>query len=685
LLKSASGVHPLNTIEPMASDPKISYDDTEFQSRLDDLLSSALEDQAKEQRVLLETVHGARTTLAKAEEQLASLRGLVESRDSAVVDLLEARLSGLGTESSIEHLQDLVQQLVSRTPVEDLAGVMTAGMTEVATRLDDLQDGLKPLDPWKPAVEIQRSINERMQERLAPLEAAIAELSRSVGSLPEPLAQLVEDVSRTTGDQATSAMLGVVGRVEGLSTSLTSAVQQLGSLFGRIDSLEEAMSGDVDFAQDAIGVQVEDVARSIVTAKDEVVAGLEQARWEQAMSSQTVREELTAHSESMLRQHSTSVEALREEMTSAIETVIGEQAQSAEGLKAGIESVARGISDDQASMLQALRLDLAAGTERSISENYAVTTGGLREVKTAVTELLATASARLFDRMQQVRDDVEQVKGWVDSQQSHISSTISDAVEPFADELQTISERVRQSNRRITESNSRMEAMQESLVAYLAERDYKMERARDQILMELMAEMSESLKPKDKQRLGDAMRDAAQRKRDRRDAERWRRMRSGDLPMGPEAIQRVKQEMSEAPPPEPIQRDASTEVSETPALISEELLPETSEQYQPELAPPPVVSAAKPVKPEAKQVKPEAKPVKKGTARSPRAKVRPKIMLVPDEPQAPKRPASKTAKTAKGASAHKTSGAKRAPMNGSSSSKRGTSKAAGRSVKKSAV
>ncbi|HVF12002.1 MAG TPA: hypothetical protein VNA87_02845, partial [Actinomycetota bacterium] len=122
--------------------------DDGFQARIDDLVSSALEEQAREKRFLMEMVSAAKAALTKAEHELSSLRQIVEHRDESVVDLLETRLSGIGTERSIEDLSAKITTMLERPPVDEMVVPITQRIGELASQLVEIQNGLKPLDPW---------------------------------------------------------------------------------------------------------------------------------------------------------------------------------------------------------------------------------------------------------------------------------------------------------------------------------------------------------------------------------------------------------------------------------------------------------------------------------------------------------------------------------------------------------
>ena len=113
-----------------------------FPPRIDQLVESALQDQAREQQMLMETVQGA-------QREMKLLRELIERRDQAVVDLLEARLSGLASESNVERISELVGELreqpdTSKTlaPVLEEFGDLSMRLETLGRRLETVEKGL---------------------------------------------------------------------------------------------------------------------------------------------------------------------------------------------------------------------------------------------------------------------------------------------------------------------------------------------------------------------------------------------------------------------------------------------------------------------------------------------------------------------------------------------------------------
>ncbi|MFN2610476.1 MAG: hypothetical protein ABR507_06350 [Actinomycetota bacterium] len=513
--------------------------DEEFQARLDDLLSSALEDQAKEQRFLLDMVQGARSSLSKAEEQMTTLRKMVEARDLAVVDLLEAKLSGLGSQESIDAVSERIEQLAESPGLADLIEPLGGRFEQIAAKVDAVVTALKPLDPWKPALEIQKNLSERLDSRLEPIDAALSELSQLIGAAQAPLIQAIEDSTRASGDLSISNMLemsrtidgftsAIKRTVEALSASVLDARQETASelatlsskLNDRLTQTEEAVAGDVDLVEDALSTLI------TTTAEGSSQAILGAIGVAASASTDSITEAVARGTEEQMSATGSAVRAALADLRELIRTH-RELADASDQETAAL--IIGTIEDSNRAQLDSIDI-----LKHQLDESFAQLRTGNQDaeakVLTSINEMLQATSARLFDRMQTIRTEVEQMGTSVEALPSKIGSVVDEAAKavlPFTEEMRVLSERVRQSNRRITESNTRVEAMNDSIVVYLAERDERLEKARDEILRDLVLQLSEDLKIKDKGRLAEAIHDAGARRKDRRDAERWRELNKG--------------------------------------------------------------------------------------------------------------------------------------------------------------
>jgi hypothetical protein len=202
----------------------------EESDRIDALLSTALADQARERRMLVETVFGAKTALVKAEEELAGIRELIDKRDEAlleaitknnqqIVESLSANLlEAVGAIS--EKVEASVKSQPKIQPPRD-AGLtvrieaIEEAIIQLAQRIADLGDlpGQLRRDLEVSAVAIGDRIGEESASLLADMredqvevvqtlvsmsEAELKELKQAVNSAKQEVTERTASTGRDT-------------------------------------------------------------------------------------------------------------------------------------------------------------------------------------------------------------------------------------------------------------------------------------------------------------------------------------------------------------------------------------------------------------------------------------------------------------------------------------------------------
>lgn len=344
----------------------------EFSTRIDELLSSAIQEQSRDQRMLIDALRGAQAEIKR-------MRDLIESRQENVGDILEARLSGIATDESVQKVLEGVEK-----------------------RLDESRDLLERVDPWKPAMEIQRALGQK--------------LSESISSIKENI------------EAATSS----------LSVSLSDSTSELK------ESVQRSDARNFDRL-----VQIQEDLTSLAAAH------------------QNIPDQLKAR-----------IEEIRGESRSAA-------AASSRQIEQIVDKVGAKLDDD-----------LAEGQ---------------------------AALAAMSRQIEDFRDSLEE-------QVPRLSERVGNAVAPFTEELRELAVRVRRSNMKTSELSTRLEAMSQSLVAYLAQRDERIERTRDRVLADLVEGLGHNLNRRDRVRVTNALKKASRARKDRRDAEKYRKMSAAASP-----------------------------------------------------------------------------------------------------------------------------------------------------------
>lgn len=442
-------------------------EDDDYHVRIDQLVSSALKEQAREKRVLMEAVHAAKSAVTKSQEDLAALRQMLENRDRAVLDLLEARLSGIGTETSIAFIGERIEQIIADGPTSKTVAPVAAAVADLLSRIASLQDAFASIDFAAPVRQLQHAIDQRLSE----LAGSSTAISGEVARIREEIGGIGPDVD------------------------------------SRLKQMEEALAGDIDVAQDAISQHITSAVSTGIASVVETVGE----------SGSRVSEAVMAFKEMVERQTQEELSKVTDHVKEAAASIDVTLAETAERVREQLD-------------------DARAGQE--------VRNAAVAKHVESVKQIIAEGEAGRTEAFQRLTSDLDV---FLRDRGSHLAEAVTGALTPFVDEVQTLGERMKQSNRRITESNTRMEALQESLVAYLAQRDQKMERVRDQAIVGLLEQLGETLKPREKTRLLDAFRDAQQRKADRRDAERYRTLMAGPQPQDMTGVEEEMKAASQDP------------------------------------------------------------------------------------------------------------------------------------------
>ncbi|HLF70115.1 MAG TPA: hypothetical protein VI541_04090, partial [Actinomycetota bacterium] len=208
----------------MSTDFDAPTSDDPFQTRIDALLSSALEDQAREQKMLVETVKGARASIVRTEEELSELRRILQDRDRSVLDLLEARLSGIGSQETIEQVDGRLAELLSRSSTEQAVAPINASLTALTQRLSSLESEVSRTDPHDALRELRSGLESRIEGSLHPVRASVEELARVVGELEAPIRDVIEGPMSSLRESVESVRQG--------------AVADVGAMLARLEAVE---------------------------------------------------------------------------------------------------------------------------------------------------------------------------------------------------------------------------------------------------------------------------------------------------------------------------------------------------------------------------------------------------------------------------------------------------------------
>lgn len=143
---------------------KVRFDTGESSDSIDQLLASALAEQSREKRMLVDAVHSAREALRKAETELQQIRDLITSRDETLSEVL-LRVQ------TIEEWSHRVSSQLDRIP-ETIAESL-ASSEELEARFASANDDLLA-DIREDQVEVVRALGRTFETALADVRTQMA-------------------------------------------------------------------------------------------------------------------------------------------------------------------------------------------------------------------------------------------------------------------------------------------------------------------------------------------------------------------------------------------------------------------------------------------------------------------------------------------------------------------------------
>ncbi len=457
------------------------------------------------------------------------------------------------------------------------------------------------------------------------LGGAIDEQVREQRVLNDMMIGVRDGVSRLVGDVAALSARVTESRetAQGLREELPFLVQR------EVTSAVNAMSTRIDVLDTAVGELVASIAGLEDRVGPDVIIG-------------GVTQRLEAMREA------------QEEQAGAI---------TAESARATIETAAntlRSLIQDEAASMRSSFDHSASATTELVDRHHTQISRRLADVKKwtdvvegrmrALEKALEANVKMPVDVRKQLNELTGSTQDMTDSVLEEIRINAEAAASRITASVEGIDHEAAEMNRRFIEMNERLAQFQEQVLAYLQVRDVALEERRDQIVTELLSDFLNELPERDRERTVGRLRTVFARRRDRRDAERFRTGGTDTAlpPVSPQAVAEAEadlqreQVLAERPwagrawaePPAASRPEARPQ----PASQDEEVFdgePVSPSRARATSAPAAKKSAGKsagakkaPAKPAKKAAAKEAPP-KKPAVKKPAAKPRP----VPVEPQ----------------------------------------------------
>jgi hypothetical protein len=375
--------------------------------------------------------------------------------------------------------------------------------------------------------------------------------------------------SLPVGPVVAASLTGLRSEMSGLEDRLSEIDSRLSSLDDRIAALLQSLNAERGVAathRERTNESLQEQAAALDEWAEAVRGGLEDLGEAVANSLNNLGETLQdPAARDADRRH---VEALITEVITAVDEAMRPVESQLEGLQAGILD---GFSAARERLVDELRstldsLEQASVATRDNVENQLVElrndfADALDEVREHVDETVRTTGESVTSALQELRDDwrprAESVVsegraaalGVLDEVRAEVERAMSGLAAAVSDQTAAIDS----VHGALGSGAERLVAAGQSLLAYLADRDRKLERERDSVLHELLEEFSQGLSPRERRAVASRVAEAVDRRRDSRDAARFRRREAGepepDIPSVPAVVARLGEPLPKSSPP----------------------------------------------------------------------------------------------------------------------------------------
>lgn len=450
----------------------------------------------------------------QSDERLGALRSGVEERLEAlrgqVVAALNAARSDVATEVGL-----------LRPQVADLTAASHAQVDAFSSLRMDIADAVEGLRERVTAVTTESAASVR--EALGETRTEVAERTRA---LRDEVTARVEQV-----------FAGVVDRLGDLAADVTSGTAATRASTERLASLVSA-SDDVRRTLDEVR---SDVAGSTEAMRTALVASAEQqfAALGERLAAVAATVDSSAGDTRELQERATALTdaamTFRTELEQALDVVRDEVVEASRDLRKELLTKTAGQAADVAKRLAALTttVDRAQGEvaekvgalDAAVGSNTLVTEQAAEDVAAVVesTDVLGGIvggfrkewPTRTFEVVQGAKAVAEMTVG-------EVRQEVARKLDEVAQALDRALGGVDKARTGIDSGTKRLSAAGQVLVAYLEQRDRLLEAERDRILHEVLDQFGAGLSARERAALTSRMGDAVSRRRDSRDAERYR-------------------------------------------------------------------------------------------------------------------------------------------------------------------
>ncbi len=461
---------------------------------------------------------------------------LVEDRLEVTRDTVDAVRTGVREESAALRvdLADALEEVTGR-----LASSVDSTVAQVVT---DVRDSLAS------EREVAR---EDSRTALAGLVGQVGEVVEEVRSTAAEERDLAADQRDATVAAVDSAQVAVREAAEAALETLSAAHEQERQ---RLQDAGEALRDALVAEREQAAAQAEEHRAAMEQLHEKEVAAAALTRGELIGASTLAVEDVRRAAAEDRMSARADADELRDAIATSVETVL---ATLTEAVQTEREQLLRDAGTSRAELAGALRTSTeeadqlladargALATEvAALREDVAFTAeelggrldDGLEAVRAAYVEqgeLIAGVTSSVDVELTAARAAVEEAAQAASAMTDRAVTEARTDVGAVTDELRSAAADLAGARQALERVEQRFGSAGTSLVAYLADRDRVLEGERDRLLREVLEEFAAGLAREDRRSLAQKVTVAVERRRDARDAERWRGAEGGRPPAGP--------------------------------------------------------------------------------------------------------------------------------------------------------
>lgn len=497
--------------------------------------------------------------------------------DTTAADLRRTLAAGLTTAAAGSRAAESASQ-EARSALEERLAAVEDTLDELAERLESLtRDSISSATDRIAQVE-QRIITltdstlaeqaNAQNEWADSVRGALSELAQAVDrNLSSLGVSLTEAVGRGhyADDQRIAQVLGEIrGAVEdavgGIEDRLTqhraASAADLGALRGFLETAHSSNESKIDDVRSAIAGGLAEARTGLVEELNATLSALETAN---NASRELVEEEVST----LRTDLADALEEVRDRIGASLERSGESISSTVAEQRSAFDEVVRSLRADvldrveaaHAQVLVALSdMQSAVSTVGRASED---STARLREMGNTTSTLAATVGDLHRDWSGKADSAVAAAIQSSDAVLAAVRQHVETSLAGIRDALDRQTATVREHGELMTGGTGRLVAAGHALLGYLAERDRIVEDERTQSFHELLDAFAEGMSAKDRRKTSDRLADALERRRNARDADRYRKQLAGqepsDIPTPPADLTALARPLE---PPKPARKVA---------------------------------------------------------------------------------------------------------------------------------